>query len=83
MTKEIREEVIIEFEKIINDNTTPKNIKSKIDKIITIFNENTSTPESKTNKALQELEEISEEANIPEHVRTQIWSIVSLLESIQ
>ena len=83
MTKEIKEEVLLEFEKIISDDSTPKNIKSKIDKIIIIFNENSTTPESKTNKALQELEEISEETNVPEHVRTKIWSIVSLLESIE
>ena len=83
MVKEIREEVVLEFEKIINDEGVPKNIKQKIDSIITIFNEETSTPEFKTNKALQELEEISEETNMPEHIRTQIWGIVSLLESIE
>ncbi|MAG52538.1 MAG: hypothetical protein CMH62_01090 [Nanoarchaeota archaeon] len=79
----ISKEVIPEFEKIINDDGVPKNIKSKIDNIISIITEASSTTEFKTNKALQELEEISEETNMPEHVRTQIWSIVSLLESIQ
>ncbi|MAF50845.1 MAG: hypothetical protein CMH64_02020 [Nanoarchaeota archaeon] len=82
MSKEIREEVVLEFEKIISDDNVPKNIKSKIDNIITIFNEQTSK-EVQTNKALQELEEISEESNMPDHVRTQLWGIVSLLESIQ
>ena len=71
-----------EFEKITSDENIPKNIKSKIENIVSIFNEDATT-EFKSNKALQELEEISEETNIPEHIRTQIWAIVSLLESIQ
>jgi uncharacterized protein (UPF0147 family) len=83
MTKEISEEVLSEFKKITGDENIPKNIKFKIENIISIFNEETSTTEFKSNKALQELEEISEETNIPEHIRTQIWAIVSLLESIE
>ena len=46
-----------------------------------MFEDAETTPECKNNRALQELDEISEEANIPEHIRTHIWGIVSLLES--
>jgi uncharacterized protein len=76
-------EVIFEFQKIIDDETIPKNIKLKMGNLVSMFSEESSTPEFKTNKALQELEEISEETNIPEHIRTQIWCIVSLLESLE
>lgn len=76
-------DILIEFEKILNDENVPKNIKSKISDIITTLNSQENTQEFKTNKALQELDEVSEETNIPEHTRTQIWSIVSLLESLK
>ena len=81
MAQEITKEVLNEFEKIIDDEYVPKNIKSKINELISMFGDNETTPECKTNRALEELDEISEEANIPDHIRTQIWSIVSLLES--
>lgn len=77
----IVEEVIAEFEKILEDECVPRNIKLKINEIISMFDNAETTPECKTNKALEELDEISEQANMPEHTRTQIWSIVSLLES--
>jgi len=74
-------EIIIEFKKILDDESVPKNIRAKISDIIYTLNGNENTKEFKTNKVLQELDEISEEANVPEHTRTHIWSIVSLLES--
>lgn len=78
---EITEEVLTEFKKILEDDGVPKNIKTKINDIMSMFSNSETTPECKTNKALQELDEISEETNVPEHIRTQIWGIVSLLES--
>ncbi len=77
------EDILIEFEKILNDENVPKNIKSKITDIISTLNSQENTQEFKTNKALQELDEVSEETNIPEHTRTQIWGIASLLESLK
>lgn len=81
MAQVITKEVLNEFKKIIDDEHVPKNIKSKINELISMLGDNETTPECKANRALQELDEISEEANIPDHIRTQIWSIVSLLES--
>lgn len=81
MVDGITQEVLAEFEKIIDDESVPKNIKSKINELISMFDDKETTPECKNNRALQELDEISEESNVPEHVRTHIWSIVSLLES--
>ncbi len=81
MVHGITQEILAEFEKIIDDESAPKNIKLKITELISMFEDAETTPECKNNRALQELDEISEEANIPEHIRTHIWGIVSLLES--
>lgn len=78
-----QKELLIEFEKILGDDNVPKNIKIKINTIITTLDEKNTATGIKANKALQELDEISEENNIPEYIRTQIWSIVSILESLK
>ena len=77
------EDILSEFKKILEDDNIPKNIKIKVNDIISTLNEKNDDEGFKKNKVLQELDEISEENNIPEHIRTQIWGIVSLLESLK
>lgn len=80
---EFNKEVITEFKKLCEDDTTPQNIKAKIENIVSILTESSTTIEFKTSKALEELDEISEDANLPEHLRTQIWGISCILESVK
>ncbi|MBD3202753.1 hypothetical protein GF327_00530 [Candidatus Woesearchaeota archaeon] len=63
------------------DSTVPKNIKVKIEKVINILNEESGLF-LRINKALNELDDISSDNNIQSYTRTQIWNVVSLLESI-
>jgi uncharacterized protein len=63
------------------DSTVPKNIKTKIDLIITTLNEKVETP-IKVHKALNELDEMGDDNNIQSYTRTQLWDIVSMLESV-
>jgi len=69
------------LEELKNDNTVPKNIKSKIESIIESLKEE-KEKSIRINKALNELDEISDNNNIQPYTRTQIWNIASLLESI-
>jgi uncharacterized protein (UPF0147 family) len=78
----LNKEVVVEFERMCNDEGIPQNIKVKMESIVSMLSDKETTAEFKTNKALQELDEISEENNVPEHLRTQIWSLVSILESL-
>lgn len=73
--------IISTLEELCEDNTVPRNIKSKFQKIITSLKdpENTSI---KVNKALHEFDEINEDANIQPYIRTQIWNISSMLEKV-
>ena len=59
----------------------PKNIKIKIKSIINILKGDIELS-IKINKALNELDEISNDANLEPYTRTQIWNIVSILEKI-
>ena len=61
------------------DGVVPKNIKIKVDAIIENLSQE-SEISMKVNKALNELDEISDDPNLQAYTRTQIWNIVSMLE---
>jgi len=71
------------MEPIIEDTTVPKNIRNKIneakekilleegDKAVNIAN------------AIYLIDEISNDINMPFHIRTELWSILSELEAVK
>ncbi len=81
MTEQDVKEVIVVMSELLNDNTVPRNIKAKIETIIHSLGENTDKS-LRLNKALSILEEISDDNNIQPYTRTQLWNIVSMLESL-
>ena len=72
-------DVIEELSEIMEDNTIPKNVKSKVMLSISILNENCDQS-IKINKVLNELDEIADDSNMQSYVRTRLWNIVSMLE---
>ncbi len=74
-------EVIVVLSELLDDNTVPRNIKTKIDSVIGSLKEK-SDKSLRTNKALSILEEISDDNNIQPYTRTQIWNVISMLESL-
>lgn len=64
-----------------DDSTLPRNIKIKLDLISEILHKETELS-VRVNKALDELDSISDDANIQPYTRTQIWNIVSMLETL-
>ncbi len=75
------ENAVIKLNELKEDTMTPKGLKDRIDEIIEILKGNDEDT-IKINKALDILDEISSENNIQPYIRTQIWNIVSILESI-
>lgn len=74
---------IIEFmDMLMGDNTIPRNIKKAIsdakDKLLA-----PGDPVFRASSAVYTLENVSEDINLPMHARTQIWNIVSTLETIK
>ncbi len=61
------------------DSSMPKNIKAKLQSAIAMLKDD-GDMKIKANKVLQELEEASDDPNMPSYIRPQIWNIVSLLE---
>ncbi len=81
-TMEEMTQIIEAISELQNDNTVPKNIKTKLQGVTIILQGKDEEISIKVNKALDELEELSDDANIQSYTRTQLWNIVSLLESI-
>ena len=81
-TMEEMTQIIEAISELQNDNTVPKNIKTKLQSVSIILQGKDEEMSIKVNKALDELEELSDDANIQSYTRTQLWNIVSLLESI-
>jgi uncharacterized protein (UPF0147 family) len=73
--------VIAALRELEQDNQVPKNVKSKITGTITVLEQDGEMP-IKVSKALQELEQLTEDNNMQAYTRTQIFNIVSLLEVI-
>ncbi len=69
------------LKELAEDSTVPKNVKNKVSEVIEILKDD-SEMSLKISKALQELEEISDDSNLQPFTRTQIWNITSMLEKI-
>lgn len=78
------EDIISNLKVIEEDTTVPKNVRSKVKSAILALEENNGKTKSvKIDKALQELDDLSDDPNLPSYTRTQIWNVVSILESIE
>ena len=75
--------IIDALQELTSDSTVPRNVKSKVSDVIIILKEDNGQDISmRVNKALSELDEVSDDTNLQSYTRTQIWNIVSLLETI-
>tara|TARA_Y100000294_G_C8369924_1_gene262309 strand:- start:99 stop:356 length:258 start_codon:yes stop_codon:yes gene_type:complete len=82
MTKQEQLNSILEvLKELSEDSTVPKNVKAKVLEVIEIL-KSSEELSLKISKALQELEEISDDNNLQSFTRTQIWNITSMLEKI-
>jgi len=76
---DVIEQVLVALHELETDDSVPKNVKSKITSTILALNQDCECS-IRVSKALTELEELTEDANIEAHTRSQLFNIVSLLE---
>ena len=74
--------IIESLEEIKDDSTVPKNVKNMIDEIIKTLKREDIEMSLKVDKVQQDLEEISSDSNLQAFTRTQLWNIVSMLETL-
>jgi len=75
------DEIIQALTNLKEDDGVPRNVRSKIDIIISDLKD-TSDLSMKIGKSLHNLDEISEDLNLPSFIRTQIWNVSSMLEKL-
>ena len=63
------------------DHSVPRNVISKLESMEKIF-QNGEDLYIKVDKALQMVDEIIEDSNLQPFIRTRLWNISSLLESV-
>ncbi|MBN2053082.1 UPF0147 family protein [Candidatus Woesearchaeota archaeon] len=77
-------DVIDTINEIIEDSTLPKNIKTNLECIINVLKDCKSKDlKLKADKCIHDLDEISSDVNLQPFVRTQLWSVVSMLEALE
>ncbi len=75
---------VIEFiQELSEDRRVPRNIRALIQEAVDTLTDEKQTATVKLSTATSLLDEASNDPNIPSHTRTQIWNIVSMLESLQ
>ncbi len=60
----------------------PRNVKTVIDEAIKAIKNTKESPTTRVHTAIALLDEISNDPNLPAHIRTQVWNVVSMLESL-
>ncbi len=69
------------IQQIAEDRTVPRNIRSSCEECIKIL-QSEQENSIKINAVVSILDEVTNDPNIPMYTRTQVWNIVSLLESL-
>ena len=77
------EEIITLIQQVAEDRSVPRNIREKCLESIEILKTEKDPVDIRINTVISYLDEVSNDPNIPMYTRTQIWNIVSLLESVQ
>ncbi len=75
------EEIIDILTELEEDHTVPKNVKQKV-KVVSGMLKGEGDVKIKVNKVLHELDDIADDPNLQPYTRTQIWSVVSMLEKV-
>jgi uncharacterized protein (UPF0147 family) len=71
------------LKKISDNNTVPRNIRKCADDAFTDLHKGKGTAAVRASNAISRLEDVSVDPNCPVHVRTVIYRVVSLLETIK
>ena len=64
------------------DNSIPRNIRSKIEDVLTEISKDDCKLDIKVSRLLNNLEEISDDPNLPSYIRTEILTTIGILSEI-
>ena len=82
-TNEQTEYVVELMENIIEDTTVPRNIRKAIDEARGKILSKENSMDVNVTSAIYIMDDISNDINMPSRTRTEIWTIISELESVR
>lgn len=77
------EDVVELMDAVIEDTSVPRNIRKAVDEAKAKILSKGEKKDVGITSALYILEDISNDINMPSHTRTEIWTIITALESIR
>jgi uncharacterized protein (UPF0147 family) len=75
--------VIQRMEDLKDANGIPSNVKDMLEESIEALEDEDAELSVRVNSATSLLDEISNDPNIAQHTRTEVWNIASMLESVE
>ncbi len=83
-SEEKMEEIInVLQEQVIEDSSVPKNIVRASKESIEALENESKEPSVRASDAVEILDDVSNDPNIPMHTRTVIWEVLGILETIE
>lgn len=74
----MNDEILEIMNEIVADRAVPRNIRAKLDEAISKIKKPNITSLS---EAIYLLDDVSNDVNMPQHTRTDIWHLISLIEA--
>ena len=71
------------LKQISEDSSVPRNIRRAANEAIAVLDDESDSPAARAQNAISILDEPSQDPNCPNHARTKIWHVSSLLEPIR
>ncbi len=86
-TKEQNEEslksALTTLSTVMSDQSAPKTVKKGISELVTGLKGSEGSLAVRAANAISALDDITQDPNMPSHVRTRLWQAVSVLEAIR
>ncbi|MFP3130046.1 MAG: UPF0147 family protein [Nitrososphaeria archaeon] len=77
------EQVIQQLTPLLANKGIPRSLRNMLKETLDQLQDNSVSPAIRAANTVSVLEEISQDPNIPSHVRVLIWNMMSLLETIR
>ncbi|MDY6771694.1 MAG: UPF0147 family protein [Candidatus Nanohaloarchaea archaeon] len=74
---------VIDSMEELKDTQVPSNVQDLLDNAIEALEDEDEELSVRVNTATSYLDEISNDPNIAQHTRTEVWNIASMLESVE
>jgi uncharacterized protein (UPF0147 family) len=77
------EQVVQQLTPLLTNKGIPRSLRNMLKETLDQLQDNSISPAIRAANTVSVLEEVSQDPNIPSHIRVLIWNMMSLLETIR